>query len=134
MKILTIPNILSLSRILFGILIILQFDSFMKYIYLAIAILFDALDGYAARKLNQVSRQGAVIDAVSDRIFVIMLFIFIFFKLSLPPVYFILFFTRDIFTALGALFMWIKGIKKIRVKARLLGKTVTVLQFGTLVL
>jgi phosphatidylglycerophosphate synthase len=135
MKILTIPNTLSLFRILFGLLIILQFDSHIKYVYLGIAILLDALDGYAARKLNQVSKEGAVIDAVADRIFVIMLFLFIFFRLNLPAEYFIFFFARDIFTTFGALILWKKGLaKKIHVKDRVCGKVVTALQFATLIL
>ncbi|MBW2973126.1 CDP-alcohol phosphatidyltransferase family protein [Candidatus Woesearchaeota archaeon] len=133
-KIINIPNTLSILRLVFGILIILQFDSWLKYVYLTIAILLDALDGYAARKLNQVTKIGGIIDPVVDKIFVLMLFVFIYLKLSLPVYYILFFFIRDIFTILAWLFVLKNGkARKLEAKARLSGKIVTGLQFLTLI-
>ena len=133
-KLINIPNILSISRLLFGVLIILQFDSWLKYIYLAVAILLDALDGYVARKLNQVTKAGGIIDPAVDKIFALMLFVFIYFHLSLPAYFILFFFARDIFTVLAVLFVLKKKVaKKLDLKARFCGKIVTALQFITIV-
>ena len=134
-KLVNIPNLLSVARLLFGILIIVQFDSWLKYVYLAIAILLDALDGYAARKLNQVTKAGGIIDPAVDKIFALMLFIFIYFHLNLPAYFILFFFARDIFTVLAVLFVLKKkATKQLDLKARLCGKIVTAFQFVTIIL
>ncbi|MBW3001668.1 CDP-alcohol phosphatidyltransferase family protein [Candidatus Woesearchaeota archaeon] len=133
-KICNIPNTLSILRLVFGALIILQFDSTIKYVYLIIAILLDALDGFVARKLNQVTKLGGIIDPAVDKIFVLMLFVFIYLRLELPAYYIIFFFIRDIFTVIAWLFVLNNGkSKKLEAKARFPGKIVTALQFLTLV-
>jgi len=129
-----IPNLLSILRLVFGFLIILQFDSPIKYAYLGFAILLDALDGYVARRFNQVTKLGGIIDPAVDKIFVLMLFIFIYLRLDLPVYYILFFFLRDIFTVLAWLFVLKKGkAKNLEAKARLSGKIVTALQFFTVI-
>ncbi|MFH1440253.1 MAG: CDP-alcohol phosphatidyltransferase family protein [Candidatus Woesearchaeota archaeon] len=127
-----IPNLISLLRIPFAVLIILYSDNPIKYILLILAIFFDFLDGFLARKLNQTTKLGSILDPLCDRIFVIMLFIFFFFKMGLLWYSFSLFFLRDAITVPTAT-LCILLKKKIEVKARLLGKVVTILQFLVLV-
>ncbi|MCD4705441.1 CDP-alcohol phosphatidyltransferase family protein [bacterium] len=137
-KIFNIPNIISLLRLPLAFLIILFSNSFWKFIFLLLSLLADVLDGYLARKLNQTSRLGAILDPLMDKIFVLIVFIFFFIKLDLPFYFIILFFTRDalssFMTIIPLMMGWHKKLTKIDFKARPLGKNVTTMQFITLLL
>lgn len=67
-------NLVSLIRTLLGLLVIFLLFIPTQAVYLAcfvltiIVIAMDALDGYLARKLNETSKMGAVIDILGDRI------------------------------------------------------------------
>ena len=71
-RILTIPNALSLSRILLvGVYLTLLFHSnyrVLATIVLAIAGFTDFADGYLARRLHQVTTLGKILDPTADRI------------------------------------------------------------------
>lgn len=67
-------NIITISRIFIALIaIILLFFVNMKtyilaFVLTAIAIWFDGLDGYVARKFNESSKFGAMLDILGDRI------------------------------------------------------------------
>ena len=67
-------NIITISRIFIALFaIILLFFTGVKtyilaFVLTAIAIWFDGLDGYVARKLNESSKFGAMLDILGDRI------------------------------------------------------------------
>lgn len=69
----TLPNLLSLLRLalvpVFLVLIVTG-HSITAFIVLAIASITDWLDGYLARKLNQVTRIGALLDPAADRLYI----------------------------------------------------------------
>ncbi len=71
-----IPNSLTLIRILLIPVFILVFYLPYQWTHAAAAALFalgaitDWLDGYLARKLDQVSRFGAFLDPVADKLLV----------------------------------------------------------------
>jgi CDP-diacylglycerol--glycerol-3-phosphate 3-phosphatidyltransferase len=75
-KSLNIPNLLSLSRIvlipIFIVVFYLPFpgNHIICALIFAVASLTDWLDGYLARRLNQMSRFGAFIDPVADKLIV----------------------------------------------------------------
>ena len=60
--IITISDYVTILNIVFGMLAILFHD--FRFIY--IAIVFDAMDGYVARKTNTVSDFGAELDSICD--------------------------------------------------------------------
>jgi len=72
----TIPNILTLIRIiLIPVLVIVfyvpgQWSYQMSAAIFGIAALTDLLDGYLARRLNQLSAFGAFLDPVADKLMV----------------------------------------------------------------
>ena len=76
-----IPNIISLSRIpiLFVIVALLYLPTrgaaTIALVLFIIGAISDWLDGYLARKYNMVSNFGKMIDTLTDKIFVIGLFV-----------------------------------------------------------
>jgi cardiolipin synthase len=72
-RIFTIPNILSFIRLLlvpvFLVLIVLAQDGFALLV-LVVSSVTDYLDGVLARRLNQVSRLGQLLDPAADRLFI----------------------------------------------------------------
>jgi cardiolipin synthase len=73
-RILTIPNILSLCRLImvpvFLVFIIVGAD-FAALIVLAVSGITDYLDGTIARKFQVVTRLGQLLDPAADRLFII---------------------------------------------------------------
>jgi len=128
-KIITLPNIITLCRIPSAILVIFFFDSALKYLFFALLVIFDILDGYLARKLKQVSKLGGILDPLVDKICVLLIFVYAFVFLELPSFYIILFFLRDAATIIGTIIIFlVKAHRKLEIKARPIGKLVTALQ------
>jgi CDP-diacylglycerol--glycerol-3-phosphate 3-phosphatidyltransferase len=85
-KIWTFSNILSLSRIVLMIPASYYLGASMPFhreiaiLFILVAVTTDALDGYFARKFNEISEFGKIIDPIADKIgigiVVVMLTIF----------------------------------------------------------
>lgn len=74
-RIVTIPNLLSLLRLL--VMPVVWFDIVgdrpaRALVVLALLVSTDWVDGYIARRFGQVSRVGKVLDPVSDRILIVL--------------------------------------------------------------
>lgn len=71
-RLLTVPNVLSLARLgLAGVFVWLLFgegDRVAAAAVLAVAGITDFVDGYVARRFNQVTALGKVLDPTADRI------------------------------------------------------------------
>jgi cardiolipin synthase len=73
-RIVTIPNILSLLRLLLipVFLVLLVFGHFAwALLLIAVSAITDFVDGYVARHFNQVSRLGQLLDPAVDRLFIL---------------------------------------------------------------
>ena len=86
-RIVTIPNILSVSRIVLLPIVLLLL--FKRQNAAAVAVMLvswstDALDGYLARKLNQVSNLGRVLDHLVDKVWVGSVLVTLVFLRNLP--------------------------------------------------
>jgi cardiolipin synthase len=75
-KIVTIPNLLSLIRLLllpvFFVLLVRYENNVMAFLVLLIASVTDALDGLVARSTHSVSKLGQQLDPLIDRIFIVV--------------------------------------------------------------
>lgn len=93
-KTLTIPNIITFSRIILSPIIwihIIYRKPVVAVILFGIAALSDFLDGFIARKLEQVSSLGKIMDMIADRILMLGTFTTLFIKENLElPIFLIL--------------------------------------------
>jgi cardiolipin synthase (CMP-forming) len=74
-QVLTIPNIISIIRLagvpLFLWLILVPQADGWALLVLMLSGVSDFADGYLARRLNQTSRLGAILDPVADRLYIL---------------------------------------------------------------
>lgn len=103
-------------------------------IFLAVAVT-DALDGYFARKRKEVTRLGAMLDPLADKILVLSTLV-LFTRPSLPalepqfPIWFaVAVVSREVVLVLGALMIYVlKG--DVQIRPRWAGKMATMLNLG----
>lgn len=100
----TIPNLLSLARIV----AVLVAASLYLYGYRGLGLalglaagITDLLDGYLARKLDQSTELGAILDRLSDLVLETTALVVAIYLRILPPVYFLVYLLRE-FVVLSA--------------------------------
>ncbi|MDQ4131138.1 MAG: CDP-alcohol phosphatidyltransferase family protein, partial [Actinomycetota bacterium] len=103
-RLLTLPNVLSLVRL--GALPFIYFDVVGGREGRALAILVvvswsDWLDGYIARRFNQSSRLGRLLDPVSDRLLIAVVGVALIIGGILPLWAVLLVLARDAFMLMG---------------------------------
>jgi CDP-diacylglycerol--glycerol-3-phosphate 3-phosphatidyltransferase len=127
------PNILSISRVLLLIPVVFFFEYelfLFSVLTFIVASLTDYFDGYFARKNNQTSDLGSLLDLLADKIFVSVLLIWMIFAFEslLILVSTILVVTREISVSYLRLFI-ISRSKEIKdTKADSIGKFKTTIQ------
>jgi CDP-diacylglycerol--glycerol-3-phosphate 3-phosphatidyltransferase len=112
-----IPNLISLFRIIFIPIIFYLFDNVYQNRWIIILVLilfsfFDNLDGFIARKLNQITELGKVIDPLVDKFFVITIAILSFYSKLLPEWFLILVIARDLLIIMAGI-LFLKKIKRV---------------------
>ncbi|MCX6843785.1 MAG: CDP-alcohol phosphatidyltransferase family protein [candidate division WOR-3 bacterium] len=86
-RIVTIPNVLSISRlVLLPVVLLLLFkhQGTAAVVVMLVSWSTDALDGYLARKLGQVSNLGRVLDHLVDKVWVSSVLVTLVFIRNLP--------------------------------------------------
>ena len=110
-KIWTISNLLSLSRIFLMVPVVLFFMSSMKHareyaaLFILLAVVTDALDGYLARLLHQESEVGKVIDPLADKVGVGIVVVLLCIFGDIPFWYAFLVLGRDVIILLGGIYI-----------------------------
>jgi len=128
-----VPNILSILRILLLVPIVIFFE-YGFYLLSTITFIFasitDYLDGYYARKNNQTSEVGALLDLLADKIFVSILLIWMTFHFNSLVILIssILIISREISISYLRLFIISHSKRVIDVKPDLYGKFKTSFQ------
>ncbi len=128
-----LPNILSISRIflLFPIIFLFEFEFyFVSLGIFIVASITDYLDGYFARKNNQTSNVGALLDLLADKLFVSTLLIWMTFNFEslLILISSILIVSREISISYLRLFIVSQSKYMVEIKSDLIGKYKTTFQ------
>lgn len=139
---LTIPNLISLIRIcLIPVIAVLYYNNYIWWTVFVIFIsgLSDAVDGKIARKFNQVSAIGKLLDPVADKltIFALAIVLFLKFKEAQSEAMqafawvFLLFIAKDIIMILGSVVLIALGTRP--VAAEIWGKLATFVFYAVMV-
>jgi CDP-diacylglycerol--glycerol-3-phosphate 3-phosphatidyltransferase len=107
-EILYVSNLITLSRLV--LLIVTSFflldDKFFEAsVVVVIMWLSDLLDGYAARKRNEVSTLGKIIDPAADKICVVIICIVMFSKHLIPLWFILILIARDVAISIGGIYL-----------------------------
>ena len=130
----TLPNTVSLSRVVLALAFVLVSEPWDRIALVAVAGFTDFIDGWLARHEKTESTAGALLDPLADRVFVFVAISTYLVEGLLTTGQYFIFLTRDLATAAG--FIVAKIIPTLRpavFRARMLGKIVTVVQLITLV-
>ena len=139
---LTIPNLISVIRILLiPVIAVLYYKGYIWWTVFVIFIsgLSDAVDGKIARKFNQVSNLGKLLDPVADKftIFALAIVLFLKFKeaqsesMQAFAWVFLLFIAKDIIMILGSIVLIALGTRP--VAAEIWGKLATFAFYAVMV-
>jgi cardiolipin synthase len=124
---LTIPNALSALRLLgvpvfFWLIVGPEADG-LALVILIVSAFTDWLDGFLARKLNQFSRLGELLDPLADRLYVIAALLALFIRGLLPLWVVIALILRDVLLSL--LLIYLKKIGISGLPVHFVGKAAT---------
>ena len=131
----TVPNLITLLRVFLVPAFIMA--SFYKEFKLALAIfvvaaLSDALDGFLARRLGQVSQVGIIMDPLADKALIDSGFLFLSYHDGvIPPWLTVIVICRDLLILSGGWLLSAFGKLK-KIKPSLLGKATAFSQFITI--
>jgi cardiolipin synthase len=118
-RVLTIPNVISVIRLgcipLFLWLLFAQDDRHAAAWLLAALGATDWVDGYIARRWNQVSTVGKVLDPTADRLLLAVGVIAILVDGSVPPVIGVLTIVREVTVGLAVVVLAALGARRIDV-------------------
>lgn len=127
-----LPNIISSSRLLLAAGFVVARDVDGRLALVAAAGATDFLDGWIARRARVMSKWGALIDPIADRVFALVAVSTFLFLGELSTIGYFVMISRDLMTAIG--FLVARGVtwlRPIEFRARMSGKLVTVLQMIT---
>jgi phosphatidylglycerophosphate synthase len=133
---LLVPSVLSLARVPLAAGFVFALNRpYLELAILATAGLTDILDGWYARRYRQVTATGAVVDPITDKIFVATVVGALLASNRLSPLALLLLATREI-GELPLVLWWAFSLERRRARAEqpmanYLGKLATLLQFAT---
>ncbi|HET7630716.1 MAG TPA: CDP-alcohol phosphatidyltransferase family protein [Gemmatimonadaceae bacterium] len=127
-----VPNLISISRLIMAAAFVAIDTAQARILLVALAAATDFLDGYIARRARITSRAGALIDPISDRVFVLTAVATFLYLGRISTLGYFIIILRDLMTAVGFLVArTIPWLRPIRFRARISGKVVTSLQLLT---
>lgn len=138
-EILTIPNLLSLFRLmLIPVYIVIYLNAtepghyFLSAAILAVSCLTDMIDGKIARHFNMISTLGKILDPLADKITQLALIVCLAVRYKALQLLFLLFFIKELFQLIAGCVNLRRG--KILKGALMTGKVCTTVLFVSLIL
>lgn len=111
-RIVTMPNILSLVRILMIPFIIISFnygEYFMTGVFVVLSGLTDFLDGYIARKYREITKIGKILDPIADKLTQLALLYLLVLIYPMLYITLIIFILKELTMGLFNLYFMMKG-------------------------
>ncbi len=132
-RVFTLPNLVSLVRLggvpLFVYLLLVTHQNLAALIVLAVGASTDWVDGQLARRLNQVTRLGQLLDPVTDRAYIVVTVLALTARGVVPWQLTVVLLLREVAVASSFPVLWHHGYQSLQV--HYLGKTATfVLMFA----
>ena len=133
-RLMTLPNAVSMSRLVLAAAFVALRAPASRITLLIIASASDVLDGWLARRQRSTTRFGALIDPIADRLFVFTALSTYLVEGSVSVGSYFTLLSRDIATLIGfVVARSVPWLRAVEFRARWLGKVVTALQLLTLV-
>ena len=133
-RIVTVPNLISFVRLaaipVFWWLLLGADNVVAATILFATIATTDWIDGFLARRLNQVSRLGKALDPVADRLMIASAVVAGLIADVIPQPIGILLIARELYMAVVAAFVYFRGAGTLEV--RVLGKYATFLVYSSI--
>jgi len=132
-RVFTLPNLVSLVRLagvpLFVYLLLVAHQPIAALVVLAVGASTDWVDGQLARRLNQVTRLGQLLDPITDRAYIVVTVLALTVDGAVPWQLTAVLVAREVAVGLSIPVLWYHGYQSLQV--HYLGKTATfVLMFS----
>jgi len=136
---LNLPNAITISRMFLAIPIAIMLikNQYKWAVYLFLfASISDILDGFLARKLNQQTKLGAMLDPLADKILINYTFVILTSQGYIPILLFAVVLSKDIILVTGGTIevLSLKNAQQIEIKASIFGKISTFFQIIVIIL
>ena len=129
-----LPILLSLLRG-FAVVFFFSQSEFWRTFAIVFAALTDFLDGYLARRLNQITPLGTLLDPLMDKVFVALVLGVFWYEDKLEIWQIVIFLSRDISLLVFSVYLWATGgYKDWKIRSFWSGKIMTTLQFVALII
>ncbi|MBN1105888.1 MAG: CDP-alcohol phosphatidyltransferase family protein [Deltaproteobacteria bacterium] len=119
----TLSNILSILRGAMGfpIAVLLSKDrTGWATVLIVLAILSDAIDGFLARRNNQVTNLGKALDPIADKVCILTVVFFLIIKEQIPLQFFVIVAIRDLIISM--MYVYLMNVKDVAIGAIFTGK------------
>ncbi|MGQ0765101.1 MAG: CDP-alcohol phosphatidyltransferase family protein [Gemmatimonadota bacterium] len=131
---LSIPNVLSLSRVGLAAAFVFNVQPGVRVSLIVAAALTDFLDGWLARRSRSQTRWGALLDPITDRMFVLCAVCVLLIERRITTTDYFVIISRDLMTAVGFIVAkLVTTLRPVEFRARLAGKLATSFQLAALV-
>ena len=112
---LSIPNLITLGRILLVPVVVWAIASGEQYIWIAFVLFLaagvsDAVDGYLAKRFHMTTELGAYLDPLADKALIVSIYLTLGIKGLIPGWLVILVVSRDIMIVGAVMLSWLVGI------------------------
>lgn len=130
----TLPNLLSISRLALAVAFVVVDRADTRIVLVMAAMATDYLDGWIARQFGPMTKFGALLDPITDRVFALVGVSVFLFEGRIDTWEYFVMISRDIMTAVGFLVARsMPSLRGVAFQARFPGKLVTVLQLATFI-
>jgi len=127
---LSIPNLITLGRILLVPIVVWAISSgamWIAFVLFVVAGVSDGVDGFLAKRFNMTTELGAYLDPLADKALIVSIYLTLGINGEIPRWLVILVVSRDILIVGGIMLAWVLG-KPFKIKPLLVSKLNTVAQ------